>query len=140
MKRSLFVDSSAWYALADRDDVYHDRAAACLTGSLSAYARLVTTNHVVGESYTLIRMRLGHAAAQQFLKSLDQSRRVQRLFVAQDQEEAAFVLLHRYADQDFSFVDATSFVAMKALGLRDAFTFDHHFAALGYVMLPSLNL
>lgn len=138
MKRSLFVDSSAWYALADREDVYHDRAAACLTDALSAYARLVTTNHVVGESYTLIRMRLGHAAAQQFLRSLEQSHKVELVFVAQDQEEAAFVLLRRHADQEFSFVDATSFVVMKALGIRDAFTFDHHFATLGFAMLPSV--
>ena len=139
MKRSLFVDSSAWYAVADRDDVYHSRTVACLTSSLSAYARLVTTNHVVGESYTLIRMRLGHAAAQQFLKSLDQSHRVQRVFVTLEHEEAAFVLLRRYADHDFSFVDATSFVVMKGLGLRDAFTFDRHFAALGFTMLPSVE-
>jgi uncharacterized protein len=135
MKRSLFVDSSAWYALADREDVYHDRAAACLTDALSAYARFVTTNHVVGESYTLIRMRLGYAAAQQFLRSLEQSHKVELVFVAQDQEEAAFVLLRRYADQEFSFVDATSFVVMKALGIRDAFTFDHHFATMRFVAL-----
>jgi predicted nucleic acid-binding protein len=136
MKRSLFVDSSAWYALADRDDPYHNHAASYLTESLAAYARLVTTNHVVGESYTLIRMRLGHAATQQFLKSLDHTHRLQRIFVVESQEEAAFALLRRYDDQDFSFVDATSFVVMKTLGLRDAFTFDKHFATAGFVAVP----
>jgi len=137
MKRSLFVDSSAWYAVADRDDPYHDQAASFLAESLSTYARLITTNHVVGESYTLIRMRLGHTAAQQFLKSLEQTHRLQRVFVVEDQEEAAFALLRRYDDQDFSFVDATSFVVMKALGLRDAFAFDRHFATAGRVVLPA---
>jgi len=90
----------------------------------------------VGESYTLIRMRLGHAATQQFLKSLDHTHRLQRIFVVESQEEAAFALLRRYDDQDFSFVDATSFVVMKTLGLRDAFTFDKHFATAGFMAVP----
>lgn len=139
MKRSLFVDSCAWYALADRDDAYHSQAAACLTESLSAYARLVTTNHVVGESYTLIRLRLGHAAAQQFLKSLEHTHRLQRVFVVESQEDTAYAMLRRYDDQDFSFVDATSFVVMKALGIRDAFTLDRRFAMAGFVALPAIN-
>ncbi len=136
MKRSLFVDSSAWYAVADRKDYYHRQAAVFLTEAISAQTRLVTTNHVVGESYTLIRGRLGYQPAQQFLASLEQTIRLQRVFVAESQEEEAYALLGRYKDHDFSFVDATSFVVMKALGIREAFAFDHHFSAAGFVSLP----
>jgi predicted nucleic acid-binding protein len=136
MRRGLFVDSSAWYALADRDDVCHSRAVSFLRESLLTDTRLFTSNHVIGESYTLIRIRLGHAAAQRFLKSLDQTQRLERVFVIESQEETAWTWLRRYADQDFSFVDATSFVVMKALRLNEAFTFDKHFAAAGFVVLP----
>jgi len=139
VKRSLFVDSAAWYAIADRDDPYHESAASFLPSALSTYTRLITTNHVVGESYTLIRLRLGYVAAQRFLKNLEQTYRLQRVFVVESQEDAAFGLLRRYEDQDFSFVDATSFVVMRALGIRDAFTFDRHFATLGFVIVPPVS-
>ena len=31
-----------------------------------------------------------------------------------------------------SAVDATSFVLMERTGIREAFTFDHHFASVGF--------
>jgi len=59
MIRELFIDTTAWYALADADDKYHVSAKEFLPEALSAYLRLVTSNHVIGETYTLIRTRLG---------------------------------------------------------------------------------
>jgi predicted nucleic acid-binding protein len=94
--------------------------------------RLVTSNHVVGESFTLVRMRLGFGAAQEFLRGVRASARLQRVFVLQAWEEEAERLLGQFADQDFSYVDATSFVVMRKLDLHDAFAFDHHFAAAGF--------
>lgn len=47
-------------------------------------------------------------------------------------EEAAEELLAHYGDQDFSYVDATSFIVMRRLGLREAFAFHHHFAVAGF--------
>jgi|SRR5579859_8083814 len=97
--------------------------------------RLVTSNHVIGETYTLLRMRLGHAAAQGFLRRSRASARTQRVFVPEAWEEEAEVVLARFADQDFSFVDATSFIVMRNLRLRTAFAFDRHFAVAGYLLL-----
>lgn len=50
---NLFVDSSAWYALSDYDDKNHDSASIFLTQALKSNNRLVTSNLVVGETYTL---------------------------------------------------------------------------------------
>lgn len=41
--------------------------------------------------------------------------------------EAAWRILQGFADQDFSFVDCTSFALMERLGIVDAFAFDDHF-------------
>lgn len=135
MSRDVFVDTSAWYALADRGDAHHRRAAEQARRLLDDRRTLISTNHIVGETYTLLRARLGHAPAQEFLRRTRDSAFARRVFVPQPWEEAAEDLLARYDDHDFSYVDATSFVAMRRLGLQEAFAFDRHFATLGFLLV-----
>jgi len=131
----VFVDTSAWYALANARAAEH-RAAAGVFGRLAGDRRqLVTTNHIVAESYTLLLVRAGYAAAQAFLRRIRASHAVERVFVQLEWEEAAEELLAAFDDQPFSYVDATSFVAMRRLGLREAFAYDRHFATAGFVVL-----
>lgn len=100
---------------------------------------LATTNLVAGETYTLMRTRLGAAAALRFLEAIRTSPTTRRVSVTAEWEIAAEELLARYADQDFSYVDATSFVAMRRLGLRQAFAFDHHFVVAGFKLLGDVE-
>jgi predicted nucleic acid-binding protein len=83
-------------------------------------------------------MRLGHAAAHEFLRRARASARTRRVFVPEAWEEQAEEILAQFADQDFSFVDATSFVVMRQLGLPTAFAFDHHFLVAGYRLVADL--
>jgi predicted nucleic acid-binding protein len=133
--RTVFVDTSAWYAIADRGDERHDEAAQTLDRLLRERFTLLTTNHVVGESYTLLRIRLGARAAQEFLRRTRISLSTRRVFVPEAWEEVAEELLIQYADHAFSYVDATSFVTMRRLDLREAFAFDRHFVAAGFALL-----
>jgi predicted nucleic acid-binding protein len=98
---------------------------------------LVTTNHVVAESYTLLRVRLGATEAHEFLRRVRSSGGIRRVFIQEPWEEAAEILLAQYRDQDFSYVDATSFVAMRRLGLQEVLAFDHHFAIVGFTLTAS---
>jgi len=134
MSKPVFVDTSAWFALESRQDKYHKRASELLP-TLVRSRTLITSNHVLGESYTLMRKLLGHEVATGFIHSLSKSRRVEILFTPQELERKTYQMLERYDDQRFSFVDATSFVWMKKLRLREAFTFDGHFAAAGYIVI-----
>ncbi len=96
---------------------------------------LVTTSEVVGETFTLMRARgLGAPAALAFLERVRRSQTVRRVPVPAEWEVAAEELLAQYADQEFSYVDATSFVAMRRLRVRDAFAFDHHFVIVGFTL------
>lgn len=130
--RRVFVDTSAWYAVADSGDANHEVGARVFAGLIGERARLLTTNHVVGETYTLLRVRLGGTAAHAFLRSIRASGQAQRVFVPPEWEGAAEELLLHYVDQDFSYVDATSFVTMRRLSIQDAFTFDRHFSVAGF--------
>ena len=135
--RRIFVDSGAWFASQVVGDAHHKEAASALRGLIALPVVLVTTNHVGGETYTLLRLTRGHGACRKFLESLDRTRRLERIFVSQDLERRALAILDRSRDRDFSLVDATSFAFMRAERIRHAFAFDSHFAAAGFVRVPA---
>jgi len=124
---SLFVDTSAWYAALDSGDVDHDRARSIL----GAGERLVTTDHVLVETWRLVRAREGRVAAEAFWATLrDGAARVE---TATDSDlEVAWQIGERFADQDFSLVDRTSFAAMMRLGITQVASFDVDFAVFRY--------
>jgi uncharacterized protein len=132
VRRGVFVDTSAWYALADLDESHHTQAERTLRHLRTTQRMLLTTNHVLSETYTLLRIRIGSGAAREFLRRARLSSVSQRVFVSESWEEAAEDLLLQYGDQDFSYVDATSFIAMRRLGLEQVFCFDRHFATVGF--------
>ena len=132
----VFVDTGAWFAVQAPDDEHHQRASDSLRSLVTGAFGLVTTNHVVGETYTLLRVVRGYRAAATFLETLDATERLERVTVTEDVERRAFALLHRYHDHDFSFVDGTSFALMKAERIRHAFAFDAHFATAGFLRVP----
>jgi predicted nucleic acid-binding protein len=122
-------------ALASPDDQHHAAASRRFGSLREDRRRLVTTNHVVGETYTTLRGRFGYAIAQQYLRQMRLSPSVQRVFVPEQWEDAAEALLARYEEQRFSYVDATSFITMEQLGLQDVFAYDQHFAIAGFTVL-----
>jgi predicted nucleic acid-binding protein len=58
---TVFVDTSAWYAAADRDDASHARAAARLE---EFTGQLITTDHILIETWYLAASRLGPDVAE----------------------------------------------------------------------------
>jgi uncharacterized protein len=136
LPESLFVDTSAWVALADRDDTHHSDAAFIYPSLLKGYRNLVTSNLVIAEAYILILNELGHRAAINYLERLKTSPRIMRIFSTDEIEADAEKILKRYSDQDFSYTDAVSFVVMKRQKIRKAFSFDKHFVIAGFTNLP----
>ena len=53
-----------------------------------------------------------------------------------EEGEQARVLLRRFAEHPFSYVDACSFAVMRRLRLRRAFALDVHFEVAGFELLP----
>ena len=120
---TLFVDSSTFYAAADRGDISHRRAVEIL----SIGDPLVTTDHVLVEVWTLLRYRLDRSAAERFWAATRSGSAAIELVGAADLE-AAWGIGGSFPDQDFSLVDRTSFAVMLRLGLTRAAAFDDHFA------------
>ncbi len=124
---TLFVDTSAWYAAADRNDASHDRAKEVLTVDET----LVTTDHVLVEAWVLLRHRLGRAAAERFWDGLRAGAAEVEIVGAADLA-VAWAIGESFPDQDFSIVDRTSFAVMQRLGLRRVAAFDDDFSVFRF--------
>ncbi|MBZ5591224.1 MAG: PIN domain-containing protein [Acidobacteriia bacterium] len=120
---SLFVDTSIWYAAADKSDANNNRAKAALSGG----EPLVTTDHILVETWTLIRHRLGRRAAERFWEGLRSGAAIVEIVGAADLA-SAWEIGRSYRDQDFSMVDRTSFAVMRRLGIDRVASLDDDFA------------
>jgi predicted nucleic acid-binding protein len=116
--------------MADRSDRHHRAAADAFVG-LAGSRDLVTTDHVVVETWMLLRARLGRAAAIAYWDAMDLGL-VRVHGVTSENFRHARRIVEAWPDQDFSLVDCTSFAAMEALGIDTAFAFDRHFRVYRY--------
>jgi predicted nucleic acid-binding protein len=127
MATPVCVDTGAHYALADVQDPDHDEAVRLLHQIVRLRYALVTSNFVLSEVYTLVRQRLGWGSAMQYVEGL-RAGATQVISVTPAEEERAWEILRRYDDQDFRYVDATSFALMERMGIHVFFAFDAHFS------------
>jgi len=134
---AVFIDTGGWMACADRADPAHWACAAARDSTLEAGRILITTDFVVDETLTLIRFRLGLAAADAWWQQIDGSARLRWERIESDRFERARNLFFQYQDKDLSFTDCTSVAVMRELKLKTVITTDGHFQQVGFEVLPS---
>ena len=120
---SVFVDSSVWFAAADR----HDRSNGRARELLASAAVLVTSDHVVVETWGLLKSRIDRAVANRFWDATRTGGPTVEWVGAADLERA-WSIREAFPDQRFSIVDLTSFVVMERLGVHQVASFDNDFA------------
>jgi predicted nucleic acid-binding protein len=131
---SVFVDTSALYALIVAEDVNHQAATSCFEELRALDAVLVSTNYVLLECASLIQRRQGFEAAKSVLARIGTLLDV--LWIDQQAHHQAVQLWSRARSRALSLVDCASFVVMHAHGIRRAVAFDAHFIQTGFEMLP----
>jgi predicted nucleic acid-binding protein len=124
-------------ACADESDPAHERACQARDAALEEGKILVTTDYVVDETLTLIRVRLSLIAAEAWWSQLEGSSRLRWEWIGVARAEKARSLFFRHRDKGYSFTDCTSFIVMKELKLKQALTTDRHFRQMGFDVLPS---
>lgn len=125
-----FVDTSFWIALHYSRDAHHDEARFLW---LHREPRLVTSNHVIGETWTFLRRRLDHERARAFVDLIEQEPDLEIIHVDEDTEREAWTWLRRHDERVYSFVDATSFAVMRHLQISEALAFDGDFSAANFI-------
>lgn len=134
--RPLFIDAGYLIALEAADDQYHDRALLHWRGLLQSLPPLVTTSYVFDEVVTFFNSRGRHAKAVEVGESLLLSPSVEFMHVDEPLFRESWQFFRKHRDKSYSLTDCVSFVLMGRRGIREALTFDRHFAQAGFDALP----
>ena len=124
---TVFVDSSAWFAMLVKRDKNNARAKVILRDATDR----ITTDHVLVETWLLLNARYRQGAGDAFWAHLRAgAARVEKVLPAD--LEAAWGIGVAFPDQQFSIVDRTSFAVMERLSIDRAASFDDDFAVYRY--------
>jgi len=131
----VFVDSGAWIALALSRDPLHAQAREQWDLLRAAGARLHTSVPVVIETFTFLDRNANRDVALAWKDSVAQPGTLIILPCDLRDLQRSWEYFRRADLHKLSAVDATSFAIMKRARIRLAYTFDHHFAVVGFRMV-----
>lgn len=129
---AVFVDSGAWIALVGSHDPLHARAREQWDMLQAAGAKLHTSAPVVIETFTFLERNADRNVALTWKEFIYKAGRVKILPCDLRDLEEAWEYFRRADLHKLSAVDATSFAIMRRARIRIAYTFDHHFAVVGF--------
>jgi predicted nucleic acid-binding protein len=134
---SVFVDTMGWFSLLSRRDSWHDEARRAMHTLGRKKTPLYTTDYVADETATLLKVRGASHLLERFFELLCTSRALTMTTVGAERFKDARNLFLKRRDHGYSFTDATSFIVMGELRIREALTHDSHFEEAGFVRLLS---
>jgi len=128
--KSVFVDTSGFYALLDQTDRFHQEAKSIFLRARDEKWHLITSNMVVHESWALIQARLGWEAVEDWLQAVLTHCEV--IWVGERLFELGSARARQARERRLSLTDCVSFETMLQEGYREAIADDEHFSALGF--------
>ena len=131
----IFIDTSAFFALLDRDDENHQKAKRVWTDLLNNENgnALVTSNYVLVETFALLQHRLGLEAVRGFQNDVLPLVNIE--FVLPEIHRSGVSALLSASRRNLSLVDCVSFEMMRTLEIKTGFAFDPHFKEQGFNLL-----
>ncbi len=132
---SVFVDTSALFAVLAAKDPFHVRAGAEWVQLIDNGERLVSSNYVLLETTALLQSRIGLDAVRAFHSNILPALEI--VWVDRQTHERAVASLLGANRRQLSLVDMTSFSVMRERRIDTAFTFDMHFAEQGFLVVPA---
>lgn len=124
---STFVDNSVWFAAASTRDRNNGLAKSILL-SVDGWT---LTDHVLAETWQLLSGRFGREVADAFWDRLRESGALVEPVTGSDLEAASRIEA-TCPEEEYSFVDRTSFAVMERLGITRAASFSPSFSTYRY--------
>jgi predicted nucleic acid-binding protein len=131
---NLFIDTSAFFALLDKDDANHNKAKKAWAAILGFDNAIITSNYVLVECFALLQHRLGMEAVRGFQEDVLPVITVE--WIKESTHRTAVSALMAASKRKLSLVDCVSFETMRSLGLKTVFGFDPHFSEQGFTCIP----
>jgi len=132
---NIFVDTSWYKALVDVHDDFHIEAVNQSERLISQESLFTTTNFIIDETLTLLRVRRNLEVALKFRDLLVDMNAITKISRVLPQDEAKAWDWFPKDWSKLSFTDCTSFAVMQRLDLKVVATFDDHFARAGFNVL-----
>ena len=120
------MDTSAFCALAIPKDQHNHKAKSVYKQIHKDKVLICTSDYVLDETYTLLKMRGSHTTAVKFMNQMDQCN-ITVLRVTEDIEDSAKTIFRKIDDKRLSYTDCTSFALINQSGIEAVFAFDEHF-------------
>lgn len=135
--RTIFVNTSGWLALYNPNDSNHPAARDLWQDLSSQSVRFVTTDYVLDQVYTVLKVFGSLDAAQALHTVLDRTNLL-RLFMTDSVifDRAWKVFVEDELPQ-FTFTDCINYSVIQYLGISEVITFDRNFTTPGLIILPS---
>ena len=132
---TVFVDTSALFAVLDADDRFHAEAGELWEQLIVSAQEMVCTNYALVESFALIQRRLGMEAVRAFEEDISPLIRVH--WVSESDHRSGVTAFLTAGRRELNLVDCIIFLVMRQLDLRVAFAFDEDFQAQGFENLAA---
>jgi len=131
--KTVFVDTTGFYAFLDGTDPFHAEARDCFLRSQRESWGLVTTNYVLHESWAIIQARLGWEAVDAWRDHV--VRRCTIIWVDDALHALGEARCRQARQRHLSLTDCVSIEVMRQHAIREAIARDLHFAREG-IRLP----
>jgi predicted nucleic acid-binding protein len=130
-----FADTFYWIALIHPKDAWHAPVLAWTAGHASA--QLVTTNEVLTEvlNWFAARGPAGRVLASTAVRAVRADASIHVLPPSAADFDGALALYEARPDKEYSLTDCRSMLALRALGISEVLTNDHHFTQEGFTIL-----
>jgi predicted nucleic acid-binding protein len=136
MNERVFLDTGYLIALEAADDQHHKDALRHWKSFAKHRPRLVRTSYVFDEVVTFFNSRGRHGKAVELGHRLLVSPSIRFFHIDISLFEEGWHHFQSRPDKRYSLTDCISFVVMERESLREALTFDDHFAQAGFLVLP----
>jgi len=133
--KSVFVDTSAWLALINKSDEFHEKAKLIRNTLIKDKISFVMSDYIIVEIANCLSRISFRETAIKVIDFILNSEDIELIRVDEEIFEKAWGLYSRMIDKEWGFTDCTSFVIMRKRGIQEAFSTDHHFEQAGFKIL-----
>lgn len=131
----VFVDTAAWIALLNIDDVWYQEAHRLRLVLVKKNYVFITTDFILLEIADALCSPKCKKKTADFLQNIYQLKSTRVIALNQSLFQAGLRLYETRLDKDWGLTDCISFVVMQSEGIVEAFTSDKHFEQAGFTRL-----
>lgn len=131
----IFVDTSAWLALVNKSDNFHEKAKFTRDNLMKQNSKFVVTDYVIAEIGNCLSRLNFRKAGIKLIENIRESEDIEIIKIDNEIFEKAWTLYSSCKDKEWGLTDCTSFIVMNEWDITEAFSADHHFKQAGFRIL-----